>query len=100
MVASAYFSREASQGSTCFQYFLGNTETVVQRCSVKKVFLEISQNSQENACARENTSATLLKKKFLTQKRLFLNTKMVCTLNSCLVTSSISRRFLPRDIEY
>ena len=27
-------------------------EAVVQRCSVKKVFLEISQNSQENACAR------------------------------------------------
>ena len=27
-------------------------ETVVQRCSVKKLFLEISQNSQENACAR------------------------------------------------
>ena len=29
-----------------------NTEAVVQRCSVKKVFLEISQNSQENTCAR------------------------------------------------
>ena len=27
-------------------------EAVVQRCSVKKVFLEISQNSQENTCAR------------------------------------------------
>ena len=27
-------------------------EVVVQRCSVKKVFLEISQNSQENTCAR------------------------------------------------
>ena len=27
-------------------------EIVTQRCSVKKVFLEISQNSQENACAR------------------------------------------------
>ena len=27
-------------------------EAVVQRCSVKKVFLEISQNSQENPCAR------------------------------------------------
>ena len=35
---------------------LGNqqqrSEAVVQRCSVKKVFLEISQNSQENACAK------------------------------------------------
>ena len=27
-------------------------EAVAQRCSVKKVFLEISQNSQENICAR------------------------------------------------
>ena len=26
------------------------TETVAQRCSVKKVFLEILQNSQENTC--------------------------------------------------
>ena len=29
-----------------------HTEAVVQRCSVKKVFLEIPQNSQENTCAR------------------------------------------------
>ena len=28
------------------------TEAVVQRCSVEKVFLEISQNSQENTCTR------------------------------------------------
>ena len=27
-------------------------EAVAQRCSVKKVFLEILQNSQENTCAR------------------------------------------------
>ena len=29
-----------------------NIEAVVQRCAVKKVFLEISQNSHENVCAR------------------------------------------------
>ena len=29
------------------------SEAVVRRCSVKKVFLESSQNSQENTCARE-----------------------------------------------
>ena len=28
------------------------SEAVAQRCSVKKVFLEISQNSHENTCAR------------------------------------------------
>ena len=27
-------------------------EAVAQTCSVKKVFLEISENSQENTCAR------------------------------------------------
>ena len=29
-----------------------HSEVVTQRCSVKKVFLEILQNSQENTCAR------------------------------------------------
>ena len=29
-----------------------NTDAVARRCSVKKVFLEISQNSQENICTR------------------------------------------------
>ena len=29
-------------------------EAVAQTCSVKKVFLEISQNSQENTCARDS----------------------------------------------
>ena len=49
-------------------------ETVVQRCSVKKVFVKISQNSQENTCARVSylmklqavaglRPATLLKKR-------------------------------------
>ena len=34
---------------------LTGIEAVVQRCSVKKVFLEISQNSQENTCARASS---------------------------------------------
>ena len=32
--------------------FVFSTEAVVQRCSVKKAFLEVSQNSRENASAR------------------------------------------------
>ena len=39
------------------------TEAVAQRYSIKKVFLEISQNSQENICAR----ASFLLKKRLAQ---------------------------------
>ena len=30
------------------------TKAVVRMCSVKTVFLEISQNSQENTCARDS----------------------------------------------
>ena len=36
-----------------------NTEAVVRRCSVKKTFLEISQNSYENTCARASFSIKL-----------------------------------------
>ena len=31
-----------------------SAEAVVWKCSVKKVLLEISQNSQENTCTRVN----------------------------------------------
>ena len=42
-------SSESSKQDDCYLVLL---EAVVQRCSAKKVFLEILQNSQENACAR------------------------------------------------
>ena len=32
--------------------FFQKAEAVVRRCSIKKVFLEMLQNSQENTCAR------------------------------------------------
>ena len=35
-----------------FSITLLSTEAVTRRCSVKKVFLKISQNSLENTCAR------------------------------------------------
>ena len=36
-----------------FQHtFFKAIKAVAQRCSIKKVFLEISQNTQENICAR------------------------------------------------
>ena len=53
-----------------YTYLPKSLEGVVQRCSVKKVFLEISQNSQENTCASvsfliklQAVPATLLKKR-------------------------------------
>ena len=53
-----------------FKWSLKYLEAVVQRCSVIKVFLEISQNSQESTCARASiliklqaSPLTLLKKR-------------------------------------
>ena len=41
----------------CFLILMGVTlppaEAIFRRCSVKKVFLEMSQNLQENNCARD-----------------------------------------------
>ena len=42
---------------------LNVSEAVTQRCSVKRAFLKISQNSQENTCAR----VSLFKKDTLAQ---------------------------------
>ena len=43
----------APEKCSCMTYtIILLAEAVDQRCSVKKVLLEISQNSQENACAR------------------------------------------------
>ena len=39
------------------------SEAVARRCSVKKVFIKISQNSQERTCVRVSLPATLLKKR-------------------------------------
>ena len=39
------------------------SEAVTQRCFVKKVLLEISQNSQENACGRASFADLRLKKR-------------------------------------
>ena len=49
------------------------SEAVTQSCSVKKVFLKISQNSQENTCVRVSilmkmqTSGNFIKKGALAQ---------------------------------
>ena len=48
-VAMLKFELEVEQFDT-WQF----TKAVAQRCYAKKVFLEISQNSQENICARES----------------------------------------------
>ena len=45
--------------------FVFSTEVVLRRCSVKKVFLEISQNSQEKTYVRVSFLTKLNFAKFL-----------------------------------
>ena len=63
-----------------FKHGFNNPEAVVQRCSVKKVFLKISQNSQENVCTRvsfeiklQDSDLQLYYKKTLWHRRFFVN---------------------------
>ena len=51
-----------------------SSEAVARKCSVKKVFLEVSQNSQENTCARvsflinlQTSACNFIKKETLAQ---------------------------------
>ena len=80
-------------------------EAVAQRCSVKKLFSEISQNSQENTCARFSFLIKL-KKEALAQvssyefceifKNIFFDrTHLVAVLdkNNCCNTSQILLSF-------
>ena len=43
-------------------------EAVARRCSVKRVFLEISQNSRKNICARVSFPVKICQKKRLWQR--------------------------------
>ena len=58
LIGLSHFLRPASplKGMKTIFYFLLKfifvSEAVAQRCSVKMVFLEISQNSHESTCAR------------------------------------------------
>ena len=62
------YSEVCKAKDTCIQ----NVEAVAQRYSVKKVFLEISQNSQESTCASfltnlQTEACNFIKKNTLTQ---------------------------------
>ena len=59
-------------------YYYENTEAVVQRCSVKKLFLKISQNSQENTCARVS-----FLKKLQTETSNFIKKEALAQVFSC-----------------
>ena len=83
--------------------FIWVSKAVVQKCSVKKMFLQISQNSQENTCARVSFLITLqasgcnfIKKEALAQA-LFLEfceiSKNTVSYKTPLVAASEDNRF-------
>ena len=77
-----------------------NTEAVGQACSVKKLFLEISQNSPENACARVSfLIERLWKRRFPVNFEKFLRTPaltehlrwLLLTIRYCFKTQRYSQ---------
>ena len=46
---------------------LYETEAVIRNCSIRKVFIKISQNSQENTCARVTFLIKCIKKETLAE---------------------------------
>ena len=57
------YTEAATRGVLWEKVFHNISEAVIRRCSVEKVFLEISQNSQEGTFA-SHRPATLLKKRY------------------------------------
>ena len=41
-----------SNNTSGVRFYFQNLETATRMCSIKKVFLQISQNSQENSCVK------------------------------------------------
>ena len=66
------------------------TEAVTRRCSVKRVFLKISQNSQENTCARVS---------FLTKLQAggFIKREILAYVFSCVFCEISKNTFLHRS---
>ena len=60
-----------------FSVSLPTTEAVARKCSVKKVFLKISQNSRENNCARVSFLKSALLKKKLLHRRFPVNSAKI-----------------------
>ena len=48
-------------------------EAVTQRCTIKKVFLEISQNSKENTCARQTLAQVFSSEFYEVSKKTFFH---------------------------
>ena len=72
------------------------TAAVAQRCSVKKVFLEISQNSQENTSARVSFLIKLFSCEFceISKNTFSCRTPLVAASEFVLVSLKINSKIL------
>ena len=67
-----WYCRRANYRNYSNKFCMASPEAVVQRCSVKNIFIKLTQNKQENTCVGVSFQrpATLLKRDFNT--RVFL----------------------------
>ena len=72
--------------------FLLAREAVVQKCSVKKVFLKILENSQENNCAR--VSFLIKLRAFKVRNKNTRTTSVTYSLEEPLITPVIVNAIL------
>ena len=72
-----------------------SAEAVVKRCSIKKVFLEIAQNSQENTCERASGTGVSCEVCKISKYTFF--TKHLSWLLLNLTVGSIRLIFLAAD---
>ena len=72
------------------------TDAVVRKCSVKEVFLEISQNSLENNCAR----VSLLIKLQVSASRKFLGTTFLKEYHRWLLLEVATQRCIQNPVSY
>ena len=93
-----------------FNFFIINSEQVLhikeavaQRCPVKKVFLEISQNSQEDACARDyflinlQASDSGLRTTFLKEHLRWLLQTLILLILLVTLNISVPANFMVSD---
>ena len=93
-----------------FNFFIINSEQVLhikeavaQRCPIEKVLLEISQNSQENACARDyfltklQTSDSGLRTTFLKEHLRWLLQTLILMILLVTLNISVPANFMISD---
>ena len=75
-------------------------EGVIQRCSVKKVFLKFSQNSNKNTCARVSSLIKLQAEACNFSKRETLSQVFSCEFSEIFKNTFFTEHLWPTDSEH